>query len=88
MSALRRGMLITVSQNKVTGDRSFATAIWEIIGINASHLLLRASHNLNEPLKDTNAPRLVPLCDYEFYSADELALSFDQHMPPTSADLH
>lgn len=81
LSALRVGLLITVSQNKVTGDRSFTADIWEIIGINASHLLLRASRNLNTSPKNADAPRLVALCDHEFYSAIDLAASFDEHMP-------
>ena len=67
-------MLITVSQNKVTGDRSFSNDIWEIVGINAGHLLLRANRQLNtNALQDPNVPRLVPIGDYEFYCAADLS---------------
>lgn len=66
------GMLVTLSPNKSTGDRSFVDMIWEIAGINGGHILLTC-RGLCQLLSDPTKPRLALLHEHEFYSAEHLA---------------
>jgi hypothetical protein len=74
---LKVGMLVTVSANKLTGDRSLVNVIWEIAGINGGHLLL-ACRGLCHLLVNPSLPRLVPLKEYELYSAADFAAAVDR----------
>jgi hypothetical protein len=65
-------MLVTVSANKQTGDRSMVNAIWEIKGLNEGHILL-AYCQLGVPPEEDSKVRLVPLGEHEFYPAETLA---------------
>ena len=38
MDIICTGDLITLSRNKVTGDRSYCNDIWKVIGVNETHL--------------------------------------------------
>ena len=69
---LKTGMLVTISSNKLTGDRSLVDAIWEITGLNDGHALL-TRRMLGERHDDTVKVQLVPLREHEFYAADALA---------------
>lgn len=69
---LKVGMLVTMSANRTTGDRSLVYSFWEILGINDGHALL-ACRGPNDVPIDANTARLVPLAEYEFYPADHLA---------------
>jgi hypothetical protein len=70
-TALKPGMLVTVSPNKQTGDRSMASAIWQVVAINVGHALL-VRHDFGDAA-DPEKERLVLLDEYEFYPADDLA---------------
>lgn len=71
---LKVGMLVTVSANKQTGDRSMVNAIWEIKGLNEGHILL-AYRQLGVPPEEESKVRLVPLGEHQFYSAEALAMA-------------
>ncbi|WP_229266525.1 hypothetical protein [Leptospira sp. severe_002] len=73
-SELKAGMLVTVSANKQTGDRSLVNAIWEIKALNGGHVLL-AYRRLGMPSDEDGKVRLVPLGEHEFYPAEALALA-------------
>lgn len=77
---LKTGMLVTVSSNKLTGDRSLVDAIWEISGLNDGHALL-TRRMLGEGHDDTFKVQLVPLREHEFYAADALAAAATKAVP-------
>ena len=71
------GKLVTVSASKITGDRSFVSVIWEVVGGNEGHVLL-ACRGLCHLLSDPDAPRLLALDEFEFYAADHLIAIIDR----------
>jgi len=70
---LKIGMLVTISANKQTGDRSLVNAIWEVKGFNEGHALL-TYHQFGDA-EDAGKVRLVPLNEHEFYAAETLAIA-------------
>jgi hypothetical protein len=69
---LKPGMLVTVSANRQTGDRSMVNAIWEIKGLNEGHILLAYRQFGVAPEEDSKV-RLLPLDEHAFYPAEALA---------------
>src|SRR5262245_30874701 len=81
---LSPGQLVTLSPNRVNGDRTLTRVIWEIVAINDGHALLRcfALCHLLEELLNTS---LVALHEYAFYAADEMTLQLDSDADSDSA---
>lgn len=53
---MEKGDIVTISRNKFTGDRSYINDVWQVTGINNSHvgvksLLRRRSYFLNSILQ-------------------------------------
>ena len=69
---LKVGNLVTLSSNKSTGDRSLTEMIWEIVGVNAGHVLLSDAAG-PEDTNENARPRLVAIDEYSFYAADHFA---------------
>lgn len=64
---LRPGQKVTISPNLLTGDRSYATQVHEVVAVNTSHVQTRFPHVVN-----TQPKRLAVLLahEYHFYAAD------------------
>jgi hypothetical protein len=70
---LTAGTFVTVSENKrAPADRSLGCAIWEVIGHNETHVVLRL-HSPPRPLEPIFPTYVVPLHEHDFYRADDLA---------------
>ena len=72
---LKPGRFVTISVNKITGDRSLCQVIWEVVSANNAHVLLTCRHLCHLLLHDMPATRLVSLHEHDFYAADALVLA-------------
>jgi hypothetical protein len=64
-------MLVTVSANHVTGDRTLTEAIWEVTGLNAGHALL-VLRKFGDGSSLSSRAQLVVLSECDFYDAKGL----------------
>jgi hypothetical protein len=71
INGLAAGMIVTLSPNKSTGDRSLVEVIWEVVSINGGHALL-ACRGLCHLLNGDAGMRLAALHEHEFYNAEAL----------------
>jgi len=66
------GLLITLSKNLESGDRSFSRFIWEIVAANKGHVVIEPAHKGVPPKYLGSGPHLICTDEYEFYDADHL----------------
>ena len=76
MGELAPGAFVTVSENKRICDRSLVDAIWEIVAVNAAHAVLKFRAGVR-PLDPALETRIVPMHEYDFYRADDLAAAIE-----------
>ena len=80
------GTLVTVSENKRICDRSLVDAIWEIVAVNEAHAVLKFRAGIR-PLDPALETRIVPLHEYDFYRADDLAAAIEESRKQPSVTL-
>lgn len=64
------GAIITLSPNLSTGDRSYTDRIFEVVGRNEGHLLVKQCAG-NVPFY-SKGPHLLTIHEHEFYGAEHL----------------
>lgn len=64
------GTVVTISPNKLTGDRSHVDKIWEIVACNEGHALIKSC---GPGRARDEAAKLVVLREHEFYNAEHFA---------------
>jgi hypothetical protein len=66
------GLLITLSKNLESGDRSFSRFIWEVVAANKGHVVIEPARKSAPPKYLGSGPHLICTDEYEFYDADHL----------------
>ena len=66
-----KGDVVTISTNKVTGDKSYSDSVWKVLAVNSIHVKVEAI--TKDDFWFNKGPRILEIKDYDFSSVDELA---------------